>query len=105
MFGIGGGEFIALVILALVLIGPDKLPTFARDAAKYLHKARGLASKATEELRENLGPGFEDLQVTDLHPKKLIQKTLDGVVNPKDFDFTDEVEEVTKSAKIDPDLL
>lgn len=117
MFNIGAGEFIALGILALILIGPDKLPTFSRDAAKFVHKVRGMAGKATEELRSNLGPGFEDLQVTDLTPKKLIKKHLnEAIIDPSEFDFTndvkgdltstrDDVEEIKKTAKIDPDLL
>ena len=110
MFNIGAGDFIALLVLALILIGPDKLP-------KVVQKVRGMAGRATEELRSNLGPGFEDLQVGDLRPKTLIQKHLsESLINPKEFDFTDElkidadetradIEDVKKSAKIDPDLL
>ena len=117
MFNIGAGDFIALLVLALILIGPDKLPHFAKDAAKFVQKVRGMAGRATEELRSNLGPGFEDLQVGDLRPKTLIQKHLsESLINPKEFDFTDElkidadetradIEDVKKSAKIDPDLL
>lgn len=103
MFNIGGGEFVALAILALILIGPDKLPTFAQDAAKFINRVRGMASKATEELRSNLGPGFEDLQVTDLRPKSLLKKHLnEALIDPKDF----EVNRENKSkAQIDPDLL
>ena len=103
MFNIGGGEFVALAILALILIGPDKLPTFAQDAAKFINRVRGMASKATEELRSNLGPGFEDLQVTDLRPKSLLKKHLnEALIDPKDF----EVNRENKSkSQIDPDLL
>ena len=61
MFNIGAGEFLTLALLALVLIGPDKLPTVAVDAARMLKKVRRLAQSATAELRENMGPGFEDL--------------------------------------------
>ena len=68
MFGIGGGEFIALVLFALLLIGPDKLPQFSADSARFIRKVRDIAQGATKDLRENLGPGYEDLKVTDLHP-------------------------------------
>lgn len=101
MFNIGAGEFIALAVLALILIGPDKLPEFAQSAAKFLHKVRNMANNATAELRENLGPGYEDLQVTDLHPKKFIKKHLDNIAVESDID----VQELKKSAQIDPDLL
>lgn len=101
MFGIGGGEFLTLALLALVLIGPDKLPQFSRDAAKFLNKIRAMANSATAELRENLGPGYEDLQVTDLHPKTFIKKHLnDALAEP-----AAEISEISRNAKIDPDLL
>jgi sec-independent protein translocase protein TatB len=101
MFNIGAGEFIALAVLALILIGPDKLPEFAQSAAKFLQKVRNMANTATAELRENLGPGYEDLQVTDLHPKKFIKKHLDNYATENDVD----IQELKKSAQIDPDLL
>jgi sec-independent protein translocase protein TatB len=103
VFNIGAGEFITLAVLALILIGPDKLPQFAAEAAKMVRKLRSISQSATAELRENLGPGFEDLQVTDLHPKKLIQKHLNDVLEGSDP--VAEINEVKNAAKIDPDLL
>ena len=104
MFNIGAGEFLTLCLLALVLIGPDKLPTVAVDAARLLKKARAMAQSATAELRENMGPGFEDLQVEDLHPKKLIAKQI-GVMSEVAEESKLELTEINKNAKIDPDLL
>lgn len=101
MFGIGGGEFITLLIIALILVGPDRLPKLSVDAARLVKKIRLLANNATTELRENLGPGFEDLQVTDLHPRKLISKHLNEALAQTD----EEIKEIGKSAKIDPDIL
>jgi sec-independent protein translocase protein TatB len=104
MFNIGAGEFLTLCLLALVLIGPDKLPTVAVDAARLLKKARALAQSATAELRENMGPGFEDLQVEDLHPKKLIAKQI-GALSEIAEESKLELSEINQHAKIDPDLL
>lgn len=99
-FDFGAGEIIGLAVLAMILIGPDKLPTFAVEAAKFVKKAREFANKATNELKENLGPGFEDLKPTDLHPKTFIQKQLSGVL-----DDQPEASAINVSGKIDPDLL
>ena len=101
MFGIGGGEFVALILLALLLIGPDKVPQFSVDSARFIRKVRDLAQGATKDLRENLGPGYEDLKVTDLHPKKFITKHINEVL----AEPAAEIAELKKSAKIDPDLL
>lgn len=97
-FDFGPGELMGLAVLAMVLLGPDKLPTFAVDAAKFLKKARAFASNATNELKENLGPGFEDLQPSDLRPKAFIQKQIANVMD-------DSGTEMKSHAKIDPDLL
>lgn len=99
-FDFGAGEIIGLAVLAMILIGPDKLPAFAVEAAKFVKKAREFATKATDELKENLGPGFEDLKPTDLHPKTFIQKQLSSVL-----DDEPEKSAVSVNAKIDPDLL
>ncbi|MEY4206839.1 MAG: hypothetical protein RL255_676 [Actinomycetota bacterium] len=76
MFGVGVGEFLGLVVLGLFLVGPDKLPGAAKDFARILHKIRNFTSDASTELKKNLGPGFEDLNVADLTPKKLAKKVL-----------------------------
>lgn len=101
MFGIGGGEFIALLLFAMILIGPDKLPQFSTDSARFIRKVRDIAQGATKDLRENLGPGYEDLKVTDLHPKKFLTKHINEVL----AEPSAEIQELKKSAKIDPDLL
>ena len=101
MFGIGSGEFIALLLLALVLVGPNRLPKVSSDVARLIKRVQVFARSATIDLRENLGPGYEDLNVADLHPKKLISKHLTEVLN----ETKSEIETIKKSAKIDPDLL
>lgn len=112
MFGIGMGEFLGLVILGLFLVGPDKLPEAAKDFARFIHKVRNFTTYASRELKENLGPGFEDLQVTDLTPKKLAQKVLGNAlddVKPLINDIKSQAKAskkvIDEAAKIDPDLL
>lgn len=112
MFGIGMGEFLGLLILGLFLVGPDKLPEAAKDFARFVHKVRNFTTYASRELKENLGPGFEDLQVSDLTPKKLAQKVLGNAlddVKPIAEDLKREARAskkvIDEAAKIDPDLL
>jgi len=76
MLDIGAGELLGLALVALLLVGPSKLPTFAADTARFIRKVRNFAQSATSDLRENLGPGFEDLSVSDLNPKSFIRKQM-----------------------------
>ena len=44
IFGIGPGEFIGLAVLAIFFVGPERLPKFSSDAAKFLKKAKNMAN-------------------------------------------------------------
>ena len=108
MFGIGMGEFLGLIVLGLFLVGPDKLPNAAKDFARFLHKVRNFTSYASRELKENLGPGFEDLDVSDLTPKNLAKKVIGNAmedVRPVAQEMKRQSKEIKDVAKIDPDLL
>jgi sec-independent protein translocase protein TatB len=102
-FDFGAGEIIGLAVLAMILIGPERLPNFAVDAAKFVKKVREMATSATNELKENLGPGFEDLDATDLNPKNFIKKQIGNVLDddsPKSTKYPSSF-----AYAIDPDLL
>ncbi|BBZ55453.1 Sec-independent protein translocase protein TatB [Mycolicibacterium phocaicum] len=63
MFGnIGWGEMLVLVIAGLVILGPERLPGAIRWTAGSLKQVREYLSGATSQLRQDLGPEFEDLR-------------------------------------------
>jgi sec-independent protein translocase protein TatB len=100
-FDLGAGELLGLAILAMLLVGPERLPKIAVEAAQWVKKARGLATKATAELRENLGPGFEDLQPKDLNPKTFVKKQISELL----YEEAPKPKVKRPAAMIDPDLL
>jgi sec-independent protein translocase protein TatB len=74
MFDVGLLELAVIALVAVVVLGPDKLPDLARQAAHLLHRARGLANNARDELRSELGPEYADLQLRDLDPRTIVRK-------------------------------
>jgi len=98
-FDFGAGEIIGLAVLAMILVGPERLPNFAVDAAKFVKKVRVMATNATTELKGNLGPGFENLQPTDLNPKTFLKKQVTDLLDDKP------AAAALPAAKLDPDLL
>ena len=72
MFGLGMGEIVIILVIALVLLGPQKLP----DAAKQLGKGLREFRKATEDLKQQ----FETELYSDQH--KPPKPTLVGTQNP-----------------------
>ncbi len=101
-FDLGAGELAGLAILGMILVGPERLPKLASDAAKFVKRVRKIANSATTELRENLGPGFEDLQPADLNPKAFIKKQINDVLAEDD---SPNKGKPTYESKIDPDLI
>ncbi len=57
MFNVGGGEIIVVLLLALIVLGPDKLPEAARKAGKFLHEFRRMTSGFQEEVRSAMDIG------------------------------------------------
>ena len=74
MFDVGLLELAVIALVAVIVLGPDRLPDLARQAAQLLHRARGLAHNARDELRNELGPEYADLQLRDLDPRAIVRK-------------------------------
>ena len=76
---VGPLELVTLVVLAVLLFGPDKLPEIIQNVAGFLRKVRELSESAKDEIRSGLGPEFKDFEFEDLHPKTFVRKhVLDG---------------------------
>lgn len=71
-------EIVVLLGLGVVLFGPDKLPQAAASAARFLRQVRAFSDNAREDLRKELGPEFEGLNIEDLNPKTFVRKNLLG---------------------------
>jgi sec-independent protein translocase protein TatB len=85
MFNVGPLELVVLAIVAVVVIGPDKLPALARDAARMLKTLRDLATGAREQLRDELGPEFADVDLRNLNPKHIVTRAVFGDGELPDF--------------------
>jgi len=84
---VGWGEMLLLVIVGLVVLGPERLPEAIRWTSSTLKQARTYLSGATRELREEFGSEFEGLKepfdelqkLRGMSPKTAITKhLLDG---------------------------
>src|ERR1700712_2097313 len=93
MFDIGAPEFLVLIVFAVILFGPERLPDLARKAARVIAYVRNIAGNAQQQLGRELGPGFEDLDVRDLNPRTFIQKHLLDDVDPIVADVKAELNE------------
>ncbi|GAA5158606.1 Sec-independent protein translocase TatB [Ornithinimicrobium tianjinense] len=70
MLNIGGGEVVLLVLLALLVLGPSRLPTYAALLAQNVRRLRDLAEGAKSQIRTEMGPAFDDVDWRQLDPRQ-----------------------------------
>ena len=97
LLDINGPEFLLLLVLAVILFGPERLPDLARKAARVLRYLRTVAGSAQQQLSKELGPEFENLDFRDLNPKAFVQKHLLDDVEPIIADMKSEVADLGKT--------
>ena len=84
MFGVGLPELAVIAFVAVLVFGPDKLPDVARQAGRIARKMREFAHDARDELREELGPEYADLDFKDLDPRTIVRKHIIEAMNADD---------------------
>ncbi len=92
MFDVGLLELAVIALVAVIVLGPDRLPDLARQAAQLLHRVRGMAHSARDELRNELGPEYSDLQLRDLDPRAIVRKHLTEAMAEVDRDQAEKFE-------------
>ncbi|MEU6802731.1 sec-independent translocase [Streptomyces neyagawaensis] len=75
---IGALEVVTLVVLAVLVFGPEKLPKVIQDVTRTIRKIREFSDSAKQDIRNELGPEFKDFEFEDLNPKTFIRKQLDN---------------------------
>jgi sec-independent protein translocase protein TatB len=70
MFDINGWEFVILVVAALLVIGPERMPEYAAKLAKLVKQVRAMADTAKVQLREQMGPDFDDVDWKQYDPRQ-----------------------------------
>lgn len=78
MFDLSVGKLLVLAIVAVIVVGPDRLPKLAKDAAQVIRTLREMATGAREQLRDELGPEFADVDLRTLNPRTAIQRAVFG---------------------------
>jgi TatA/E family protein of Tat protein translocase len=92
MFGIGLPELIIIMVIALIVIGPSKLPDLARALGKGMAEFR----KATQEIKESL-----DLEGEFHEVKNDLVDSLSGIERPLGPEDSRELKEEQGSKGLD----
>jgi sec-independent protein translocase protein TatB len=70
MFDVNGPEFLILLVVTVFVIGPQRMPEYAAKLARAVRQLRGMADTAKEQLREQMGSDFEDVDWSQYDPRQ-----------------------------------
>ena len=77
MFNVGLGEIVAIVLVTMLLFGPEKLPEMARQAGRFLGRLRLTTQDALDQLKDETD--LKDLNLPDLRIGSLRSQARDYV--------------------------
>ncbi|MEX1656924.1 sec-independent translocase [Streptomyces pseudovenezuelae] len=99
---LGPMELLTIIVIALLVIGPNKLPKVIQDVTRTIRKIREFSESAKQDIRSELGPEFKDFEFEDLNPRTFVRKQLASANDElglkeirKSFDLRKEMSEVT----------
>jgi sec-independent protein translocase protein TatB len=69
---LGFGRLAVLLVLGLVVFGPERLPELAGQAGRAIRQIKRALSGMTAEIREAAGPELAGLDLASLHPRRLL---------------------------------
>ena len=76
MFDLSIGKIVVLGLVALFVLGPERLPGVAEEAGKSLRKLRVWFTTTTQQVQAELGPEVGELDLRSLHPREFLRKNL-----------------------------
>jgi sec-independent protein translocase protein TatB len=89
VFGVNPSEFIVLLVVAAVVLGPERLPEYAQQLARLIRELRRMAQGASKQVRNEMGPEFDDIDWAKLDPRqydprRIVREALSDVWDPDD---------------------
>ena len=69
-FGYDMEKFLLLLLVAALLLGPERLPRYAEGLARLTKRTREWLSGARTRVKEEMGEDFDDVQWSKLDPRQ-----------------------------------
>lgn len=84
--GFGFEKLLVIGVVALFLIGPEKLPDYAARLARFVRTARRMIDDTRERVKEEMGPDFDEEEWRRLDPRQYDPRRIirDALLEPLD---------------------
>ena len=70
LFGLTFDKLLVIGVLAVFLLGPERLPGYAAKLAQFVRSARDMANGAKARMKDEMGPEFDDVDWKKLDPRQ-----------------------------------
>lgn len=70
MFGLTFEKLLLIGVLAVFLLGPERLPYYASQLARLVKNVKKMADGAKDRMREEMGPDFDEVEWQKLDPRQ-----------------------------------
>ena len=88
MVGVNGWEFVLLIVIGVVVLGPERLPEYAAKLGRLVRQARAMAEGARGQLREQMGPEFDEINWRQYDPRQYDPRRIvrEALLDPNPFE-------------------
>ena len=78
MFGINSWEFVILALVAVMVIGPERLPEYARQLRAWVIKGRQFFEQGKQQIKEEVGEDIDwkSLDPRQYDPRRIVREAL-----------------------------
>ena len=70
MFGLTADKILIIVVIAVFLLGPERVPMYASKLAQLVKNVRNMARDAKSRMRDEMGEDFDDIDWQKLDPRQ-----------------------------------
>ena len=104
MFGIGGGELILIIFIALMLFGSDKIPEIARAMGKGMAQLKNATNEIKSEIQKGaeangIDTSMKELTSTFSDEVEKVKSNLDSNMLPEVTKVKEDIEDLTGPIK------
>lgn len=103
--GLGFEKLLVIGLIALFLVGPERLPDYAARLARFVRAARRMLDDAKDRVRDELGPDFDEEEWRKLDPRQYDPRRIirEALLEPSEPRYSDDPAPADEDEE--PDLL
>lgn len=100
VFGLTFDKLLIVAVIAVFLIGPERLPTYAGKLAQLVRSLRDFANGAKDRMREEMGPEFDEVDWKKLDPRQYDPRRIirEALLDDAPVEAPSAIKPVTQSA-------